>query len=226
MRGFGDLTRRAWLGQAALGVLAATGTTAGWAQDPKAPDADQDRDDASERPFGPPNVWGRVMVEDESPEGPWTPLAGVDVRLLPDPRPLLAELERIRQAGRGSWRNHDQAVARILTVLEARQARAKGAGEATFQDATDAWGLFRFSRVPTGDWLLVAILITPYRRAPETRAPKPKASRRGPGFLEESAPAPREAEVWVAPVSVEGGRAARVMMTERARWMAGPVRQN
>jgi hypothetical protein len=229
------VSRRVLLVQA-LGVWAAWSAPggSGWAQGPKGPDRASDKPADAEAPFEeaegappePPNVWGRVMVEEESPEGPWTPLSGVEVGLLPDPRPLMAELERIRQASRGSWRNYDQAVARLLAALEVRHAQAKDAGQRRFQQATDAWGVFRFSRVPPGEWLLVAILISPYRRSLDKPPPKAKPTKRGPGFLDDGAPPPKEAEVWLTQLTVEEGRSTRAVLSERARWMAGPVRQN
>jgi hypothetical protein len=184
---------------------------------------------AAEEPARPPRadlgtVWGRLLAEEESPEGSWTPLGGVDVRLLPDPRPLAAELERIRQLGRSSWRDHDQVAARIQAALEAHEERAKAGGEPPRRQTSDAWGLFRFDEVPAGDWLLVAIRITAYRRAAETRAAPSPTSRRRNGFLERPSEDLRDAEMWLTPVRVDAGAPTRAVLTDRARWTAGPIR--
>lgn len=76
------------------------------------------------RSLGPPGlVWGRLLVEEESPLGPWTPIGGVEVTVYPATPSLTAELERIRQSARASGAQYESAVARMRSVLAAHQAR-------------------------------------------------------------------------------------------------------
>lgn len=178
-------------------------------------------------------LWGRVAVEEESPDGPWTPLAGVEVRLYPYVPGLAADLDRIRERARGSGTDYDAAVTRLLERLrgyEAQIAALSPAGGSAASDGgpvrkrtTDASGIFVFEDLPSGDWLLVAIHLSPYTQ-PKERAPKPLGKGRDGSFLTRP-PAPvKEAEVWVSRVRVGAGERSRLLLTDRSRFMVGPVR--
>ena len=213
---------------AALSLLLVAG--AGLADDPAAEVAE------ALRSLGPPGlVWGRVAVEEESPDGAWTPLPGIEVQAYPAVPGLLAELERIRQSARGSGAQYDTAVARVRTALGAHQARVEAAGRAAAspedsavgkapRSVTDPAGVFVFESLPSGEWLLVAIRVTPYPRTtagPESRRRNPSQERR---FLPKSAEPAREAEVWLTRVRVTAGERVPVLLTDRARWLVGPLR--
>lgn len=186
--------------------------------------------------LGPPGLlWGRLAVEEESPDGPWTPLNGVEVQVYPAVPALLTELERIRQGARGSGSQHDTAVARLQAALAAHQTRVEVAmkGIAAAGDSgagrlrrrvTDPAGIFVFEDLPSGEWLLVALRVTPY--GPETARPEPRrrASGRESRFLPRTGDPPREAAVWLTRVRVGPGERVPVLLTDRARWFVGPLR--
>jgi hypothetical protein len=279
------------------------------------------RSPAAARPPG--FLWGRLAVEEESPEGPWMPLSGITVALYPHAATVLADLERIRDQARGSGPDYDAAVGRLQDRLRgyevelggqgpppapapersgwrlfgdrpAAERRAEsrspagpvpgdrpsgvpvpgdrspggpaasggagappaGAGPvATPQTGagpvatpppgagpvatpspaspvrrtvTDRHGLFLFPDLPAGEWLLVAIQITDYR-AVRSESGQPGGRRplgRGGGgaFLPRTVTPAREAEVWVAPVRVTPGERTRLFLTDRGRFLVGPIR--
>ncbi len=229
------------------------------------------------RSLGPPGVlWGRLVVEEESPVGAWTPVSGVEVTLYPATPTLVAELERIRQSARGSGAQYESAVARVQAALAAHQARVDGKSPETWgsdgallaeppvlpaprpaapkdstplerlvperpgtksaagarpgegplhpwRQSTDPAGLFAFESLPSGDWLVVAIRISAYGAQKLRAAPRqqPGGSR---GFLPRATAAAREAEIWVTHVRVGAAERVGLELTDRARWLAGPVR--
>jgi hypothetical protein len=168
-------------------------------------------------------LWGRLAVEEESPEGPWTPLAGVEVTLYPYAPALAADLEAIRQGTRNSAVAHEAAVGRLRTRLET-YASELPAGVVR-RRTTDPAGLFVFEDLPAGEWLVVAVHVTPYTAARrEGRAPRTPKAGRDSTFLPQPARPAKDAEVWVVRVRVGPGERARVALTDRGRFMAGPVR--
>jgi hypothetical protein len=68
-------------------------------------------------------LWGRLVAEEESPDGPRTPLADVEVTVYVATQNLVDELERIRREARDSWAQYEQAVARIQAALVRHQAQ-------------------------------------------------------------------------------------------------------
>jgi hypothetical protein len=221
---------------------------------------------ATDRP-GPPDrtgsfglLWGRLSVEQESPDGPWTHLSEVEVKVYPYVPETVAQLERIRDSLRGSGTEYETAVGRLKDVLAALETRvvqaaaverppaqevtaamaaALGAGPAEAyaprpdtspsvaegpvrRRVTDAAGLFVFENLPGGEWLLVALRVTPYRIGSDPR----RTRRAGDVFLPrvDGGPA-KNAEIWLTRVSVPPGERVRVILTDRARWMAGPLRE-
>ena len=73
-------------------------------------------------------LWGRLLIEEESPEGPFTPLVGTRITLYPDLPELGAELETIRSASRQSVAHYESAVQRVLAALASYRARLEAAG--------------------------------------------------------------------------------------------------
>jgi len=252
--------------------------------------------------LGPPGtLWGRLAVEEESPDGASTPLAGVEVSLYPATPWIEAELQRVRDTARGSGAQFETAVERIRTLLAIHQARidaqsagtalARPAGEpalpakeaeardkaATREDSpgsggrgsaaaapgrrnrgslssrvfadrpgtastadkkpaapaappplfrqfTDGEGLFVFDAVPSGDWLVVALRITPYTGERLRSAPPRRPTPRGQQFLTRSTTPPKQAELWIARTRVPAGGRAALALSDRTRWFVGPVR--
>jgi hypothetical protein len=232
--------------------------------------------------LGPPGVlWGRFAIEQESPAGAWTPLAGVEVTLYPATPALVAELERIRQSARKSGAQYESAVSRVQAALAVHQARVDGqsprpapedsagpeaptppptgvpgrppAAAPPAKDAsgtpgppgpggptpaagapeppaprwrqrTDSTGLFAFDPLPSGDWLLVALRVTAYGAEKLRAEPRPRSSTRGLQFTPRTATPPKEAEVWVVRTRVTAGERVGLELSDRARWLVGPVR--
>ncbi len=180
--------------------------------------------------LGPPGLlWGRLAAEEESPDGPWTPLAGVDVVVYPYLPEVLADLERIRQSARESGRRFETAAARVQEILRGYKKRLEGggpegAGGLVRRQVTDPMGVFLFEDLPSGEWLLVATRITPYAAA-AGRESRKRAGGRESRFLGPSRRGPaQEAEMWIVRVPLSPGERHRLLLSDRARWLAGPLR--
>ena len=229
------------------------------------------------RSLGAPGLlWGRLVVEEESPLGAWTPIGGVEVTLYPATPTLVAELERIRHSARDSGAQYESAVTRVRGALAAHQARVDGKSPETWgsdgalvaeppvpqaprpaaakvpalplrklparpgtvaqpveaaaeepvhpwRQSTDPAGLFVFDALPSGDWLVVAIRVSSYE-GQRFRSPPKQQPGAGRGFLPRATGPAREAEIWVARVRVGATERVGLEITDRARWLAGPVR--
>jgi hypothetical protein len=92
------------------------------------------------------------------------------------------------------------------------------------QRRTDEGGVFVFDAVPAGDWLLVATHVAPYGNEKLRGEPKARQPGRGQRFLPRAAGPPQEAEMWVARVRVVAAQRVSVELTDRSRWLVGPVR--
>ena len=93
-----------------------------------------------------------------------------------------------------------------------------------WRQKTDPAGLFAFATVPSGDWLVVASRIAPYSAERLRSEPKSKQSRRTLDFLPRATGAAKEVELWVTRVRVVAGERVALQLTDRARWLVGPVR--
>ena len=98
-------------------------------------------------------VWGRLVLEEESPDGAWTPMPGAEVQLYPASPALLAELERIRHGARDSLRSHDTAADRLQAALRSHQtpgdpAKRDGSSGPALRGVTDPAGVFVIEAVP------------------------------------------------------------------------------
>ena len=231
----------------ALGMAGAPGGAAAVGEDPAAEVAE------ALRSFGPPGlVWGRLAIEEESPVGAWTPLGGVEVTLYPATPTLVTELERIRQSARTSGAQYESAVARVQAALAVHQGRvdrqtapppsleeglvaepplvasprtAKPAeARHAWRQKTDPAGLFVFDAVPSGDWLVVAIRVSPYAAEKLRAEPRPCQTAPTKRFLPRAASPAKDVELWVTRVRVVTGERVALELTDRARWLAGPVR--
>ena len=115
------------------------------------------------------------------------------------------------------------------SVSKERSWRADTAEESLevshpWRQRTDSAGLFAFDAVPSGDWLVVLVRVSAYDSEKLRSEPKPRQSGRGMRFLPSSSTPPREAEVWVTRVRVVAAERIGLVLTDRARWLAGPVR--
>ena len=89
---------------------------------------------------------------------------------------------------------------------------------------TDPAGLFAFPTVPSGDWLVVAVRVAPYAAEKLRAAPKPRQSTRTQGFLPRTIGPAKEVELWVTRIHVVKGERVALDLTDRARWLVGPIR--
>ncbi len=230
----------------ALGLLFLLAFPASGPQDAAAEDPVAELTRALQSLGAPGLLWGRLAVEEESPDGPTTPLAGIEVALYPYVPSLAADLDRIRERARASGAEYDTAVARLQERLKAFEAQVaalqprspSGApGQPSQSTAgadsglvrrrtTDAAGIFVIEDLPSGEWLLVALHVSPYRQPkeqPRSRS-SPRKGREFGGFLNRPATPAKEAEVWVSRVRVAPGDRSRALLTDRSRFMVGPVR--
>jgi hypothetical protein len=214
-----------WLVASILGWALLTGLgAAAPAQAPPAADPTGEVATAVRSLGAPGLLWGRVAFDEESPDGATTPLGGVDVRVYPATPGLAASLEEVRARARDSRGQYDTAVARVQAILAAHGTQAEtagpaGQGQVVRSAVTDRAGVFVFADLPSGPWLLVAVRVSPYARraAPETR-------RRDSGrLLPRVAAPPKQAEVWVVEVQVSPGGRTAAFLTDRSRWLTGPV---
>jgi hypothetical protein len=240
------------------------------------------------RSLGPPGLlWGRLVIEEESPVGAWTPLNGIQVTLYPATPALVAELERVRQSARTSGAQYESAVARVQAALAAHQGRIdrqspplpspgqglvaepplvvapraakppaspgpsllrpggavpappgrsavpsavpavpddSGEPPHAWREKTDPAGLFAFTAVPSGEWLVVAIRVTAYAAEALRAQPKARQTSRTRNFLPRAGLPAKEAELWVTRVRVVAGERVGLSLTDRARWLVGPLR--
>jgi hypothetical protein len=259
-----------------LGLVVRPGRVAAVGEDPAA-----ELTEALHGLGAPGMVWGRLVVEEESPIGPWTPLDGIEVTLYPATPTLIAELEGIRQSARTSSAQYESAVARVQAALAAHKSRierqvtppaevslvaeppllppprpGKAAGASapesapsrggaappggaatgravggpppeavrTWRQKTDPAGLFAFDGVPSGDWIVVVLRVSPYGTEKLRSEPKLRQPGRAQRFLPRAAGPAKEAELWMTRIRVIAGERLGLELTDRARWMAGPVR--
>jgi hypothetical protein len=93
-----------------------------------------------------------------------------------------------------------------------------------WRQKTDPAGLFAFPTVPSGDWLVVAVRVAPYAAEKLRAAPKPRQSTRTQGFLPRTTGPAKEVELWVTRIHVVKGERVALDLTDRARWLVGPIR--
>jgi hypothetical protein len=93
-----------------------------------------------------------------------------------------------------------------------------------WRQLTDPAGLFVFDPLPSGDWLVVAIRVSPYSAEKLRGEPRARQPGRGQRFLSRTAPQAKEAEIWVIRARVGAAERVGLDLTDRARWLAGPIR--
>jgi hypothetical protein len=93
-----------------------------------------------------------------------------------------------------------------------------------WRQETDPSGLFGFASLPSGDWLVVAIQVSAYQGEKLRGAPRPGAPGRGLTYLPRAQGPAKEAEVWVVRVRVGAAERVGLEITDRGRWLVGPVR--
>jgi hypothetical protein len=109
------------------------------------------------------------------------------------------------------------------------EATATGSPEAAssqprWRQRTDAAGIFAFDDLPSGDWLLVATRVTAYSAEKLRAEPRARTSSPGQRFTPRASTPPKEAEVWVVRTRVGAGERVGLELSDRARWLVGPLR--
>jgi hypothetical protein len=92
-----------------------------------------------------------------------------------------------------------------------------------WRQLTDPAGIFAFDAVPSGDWVVVAIRVSAYGPEKLRKAPGPEPPGRRLRFLPRSSSPPKEAEIWLTRVRVVPAERLGLDLTDRARWLAGPL---
>ena len=105
-----------------------------------------------------------------------------------------------------------------------KASQAKEEPDHPWRQKTDPAGLFAFPAVPSGDWLVVAVRVAPYAAEKLRAAPKPRQSTRTQGFLPRTTGPAKEVELWVTRIHVVKGERVALDLTDRARWLVGPIR--
>ena len=77
--------------------------------------------------------------------------------------------------------------------------------------------------MPSGDWIVVVFRVSPYGTEKSVE-PKLKQPSRAQRFLPRATGPAKEAEFWITRIRVIAGERLGLELTDRARWMAGPVR--
>ena len=93
-----------------------------------------------------------------------------------------------------------------------------------WRQKTDSAGLFAFDAVPAGDWLVVLVRVAPYAAEKLRASPKARQNSRTRNFLPRAAGPAKEAEFWLSRVRVVAGERVGLELSDRARWLVGPVR--
>jgi hypothetical protein len=94
----------------------------------------------------------------------------------------------------------------------------------TWREKTDPAGLFAFNGVPSGDWIVVVFRVSPYGTEKLRSEPKSRQPGRAQRFLPRATGPAKEAEFWITRIRVIAGERVGLDLTDRARWMSGPVR--
>lgn len=94
----------------------------------------------------------------------------------------------------------------------------------TWRQKTDPAGLFAFDGVPSGDWIVVVFRVAPYGSEKAKTESRPRQPARTQRFLPRAASPAKEGEFWITRIRVVAGERLGLELTDRARWMTGPVR--
>jgi len=109
-------------------------------------------------------------------------------------------------------------------TTSSKASQAKEEPDHLWRQKTDPAGLFAFPTVPSGDWLVVAVRVAPYAAEKLRAAPKPHQSTKTQGFLPRATGPAKEVELWVTRIHVVKGERVALDLTDRARWLVGPIR--
>ncbi len=164
-------------------------------------------------------VAGRAYTERRRVNGSDQPLSGVGVVLLPRSAAFLARLAEIKARARDGMAIYRDSVPAIRRAREEYEQGLWQAGAADLVRGavTGPDGRFRLENVPAGDWVLVAIQSTFVERNAGTPSQKERETYTRPprmrGF--------QTVTVWLRELSIAGGQAETVELTDRNGWFSG-----
>jgi hypothetical protein len=156
-------------------------------------------------------ISGRLIHETARPRT-------AQVRLYPAASTFSADLEQIRAHARDSEANYLSVTKQLERALLSYEERlqAQDAFELILSAQTNDEGLFEFSRVPEGRWMLLAWADTTVPVTPRKQHTKSKDQDR---FLQPAPPTTyRQRDFWFISVDVVGGEQREVELTDRNRW--------
>ncbi|HWC03379.1 MAG TPA: hypothetical protein VHF87_11490 [Methylomirabilota bacterium] len=151
-----------------------------------------------------------------APPRPVTPSASK----APEPRPFAPAAPRTSASPR--LRSGAERPGRVATPTDSAEEHPQAYHP--WRQRTDPAGLFAFDGVPSGDWVVVAIRVSAYGGAKLRGEPHPRTPGRGVRFLPRATSPAKEAEVWVTRVRIVAADRIGLDLTDRARWLVGPVR--
>ena len=167
---------------------------------------------------------GTAFMEPRKPQEVATPLAGVTVVVLPLSPRLFADLEAVKAHARDSAENYLAAAGEVRKIKDAYelalwQARA---WDLMFIAMTDAAGRFELTRVPSGEWVLLAWHEQLHQKAPRKI---PQRDARGAFVLEPLPSGYRVVTYWLIKLSVAAGEGVSVELHDRNPWLTAVVEE-
>jgi hypothetical protein len=165
------------------------------------------------------SVGGRAYEEARPGGTGAAPYASVAMLLLPRSADFDAALEAIKARYRDSPDAYLEAEPKVSAARLAfeRALIERGGGQLILGEASDSAGVFRFERVPEGDWTLLAWRETPYAKRPaplkKNEAQHYKARPQVFGHT--------TVIFWLVPITVKAGEEATVRLHDRNEWLTG-----
>ena len=169
------------------------------------------------------SVSGRAYVERRRVAGPDQPLVGASIVLVPRSPAFLARLAEIKMRARDdlqAYRGSAPAVRRAREEYE-RALWEAGAADLVHTAVAGADGRFRLEGLPAGDWVLVAThaeLVN--RHVPSAGKKEQRTYTRPPRLSGYQA-----VTVWLRELTITGGRAEGLELTDRNGWFSGVVEE-
>ena len=167
-------------------------------------------------------ISGRATAEPRKPEGPETPLTGVEVVLVPRSAVFREVIERVKLHARDSQASYLAAVSELRRAQAAfeQELYDSGAAQLIRGAKPTGEGVFAFEGVPAGPWLILGRRhVTADKHAKDTKTKKAK----GRDVYLPTVPLTGVTTVtfWVLELDVVAGGAAAVHLNDRNAWFTG-----
>ena len=168
-------------------------------------------------------VDGRAYIERRKPDEPDLPLKDVALTLVPYSDMLLVELEGVKGHARDSLDTYRAAALRVRRLQEAYEKTVweAGAADLVHSSLIGPNGRFSFADVAAGQWVLWAR----HEVLRSVAARKPKKGDKESFALGPKLIGYRTASFWVIPVTVSGGAASTIELTDRNIWFTGVIEE-